>query len=187
MNDLSAKLKTDLVNLYKDWATFDNSRSAAKVRQALNCIIVKMQQASACIGGSMSGNPDITGQTPIRAAWQMINVVTQECGGVRRPLNDADEMVDILNSWAAAAEHAKTRIPKKFSSAALKLTADRLLSFCEAEGLKCTATITGYAVKELVAIANAAGDKSVTPDAAKKALSATICKRGIIRKKKAPE
>jgi hypothetical protein len=185
MSTLDAKHFPQLVEEYRQWRAYDVARTPAEVRRALGEIGATLSSAAACIGEYTSGNPDISGETSMRAAWRLVNLEIRESQPQMRPLLDSNIIEQTLFDWAAAATNATKRVPaKKYSRSALKMAAGRVYSLRTLAGLRCTSTLTGDAVKELIRIAREAGDSSITHEAARKAMKVAIAYQGRERRKK---
>lgn len=159
-----------LVRLYRESRTADRARRPAPDRKALRMIATRLEAAADAIAGAAWG-ADAPSLTPLANAWRAIHLRARESGWPA-PMADSTAVDDCLRLWAQAARVAERAVPKtRYPAAARQLIADRLRQVFLAHRIRWSAYSEGAAVRCLVEIATAAGDKHLTAAAARKVLT----------------
>jgi len=185
VGSVSDKIFNDQVAEYSEWLSFDRGRSPKAERIALRRIAAAMNSAAASILELFGSGGGVADETPTRAAWRTVNLIALE-NGEPTPFSHGQPIANVLTMWSAFASRSLDRVPpKRYVRLRLTRGADNLINVREQNGLSLATTLSGPMVADLVAIAHAAGDKSVTPDAAQFALKTTKSHRGAQRDTKA--
>lgn len=98
-DQLSVSEIQKVAQCFKDWQPFSDGRSVRAERAELARIRELMTAAANCILAQTSGDPDLTGETPIKTAWRRINCATDNAAAERKltPQRvNSNDVVEIL-------------------------------------------------------------------------------------------
>jgi len=157
-----------LVNSYRDWLAFDRAKSAAAVRAEFKTISTSLTNAVECILAGATGPADNVNHSASLDAWHRLNSIARERDPART-IATVDIVVEALTAWIGAAKLAAENVPPKNTKTAALMMANTLWRYRMACGLRCSTTLNGATVAELIKIAETAGDR-LTKDAAHNAL-----------------